>query len=222
MKVQIARQRWLSNKTSQKLAHRKQICLQLGHVKNNLDTNSFDFTFHHHFNNNRTNSNHFHDAIITQIDIAWSKYLICVKCHSTGSHVVWCSQIHNKLIHRLWMHYMLCCKCVIIIIFGIVNIIFIYFLPRSKNMQCGLVCHNSSMFWCFALRWIACFALTYHNYDIITLGFLLLHLGHLVHQTYRYLLHSQLFHLQGGDHVFVRRWQVLEQHLRFLWVLSNK
>ena len=51
-------------------------------MENILNTSSLDFVFVHHLNNNGIQSYRFHDVIIIQIDIAWSSYLVWVKCRS--------------------------------------------------------------------------------------------------------------------------------------------
>lgn len=52
-------------------------------------------------------------------------------------------------------------------------------------------------------------------------SFLFLPFGHRMYQTCCHVLHSQLLHqhdLQGGDQVFVERWQILEQNYHNIFI----
>lgn len=98
-----------------------------------FNTNSFGFTFHHHLINNETHPNGFHNVMLTQIDIAWSNYLIYVEHRPTGSRMVSCFRIHDPLIHRHQMHSILRYEWVVIILFDIINIFLIVVLCLAKN-----------------------------------------------------------------------------------------
>ena len=63
-------------------------------------------------------------------------------------------------------------------------------------------------------RWNVPFTLTQHKCNINILGFVLLPLEHLVHQTCRHVFHSQFFHwhhFQGRNQVFIWGLQVFRQ-----------
>lgn len=108
---------------------------------------------------------------------------------------------------------MLCDKCVIIILFGVLNILFMIVLCIVvETCNVARVVIIVACLDVFTPKWIVCFVLMQHHCDIITFQFFLLFLQHLMHQTCCHILHN---HLSLAS--YSRLWSSMCRRMARIW-----